>query len=1079
MRCGDAIDRLSLGDVKEMIDAAVSNSNIEPIALTDQQYEMLRTPFHLFLFISGLCHDRSQNSFETVGELLERYWGEKEQRVRQRLDKDSSGWTSVIDRLCTRMSESMKLSAPLFSVDDWRETVNAMLTEHVLVQDENQLLFFHESFFDYAFARRNATSKKSVLDLLLSNEQHFFRRSQVRQILAFLRDHDPDKYLLQLSELLNSDRVRYHIQRMVLSWLGNLSSPTIGEWHILGKMLSNPDWIDPVLVPMGNRPGWFEFFYRNGVFEDWLSSDDETLIKRGMWFINLSTSSKKQSAAIADLLSRFLDVSPEWTSRIRGYFRYGNCYQSQPIQILFLKLLDDGVFDKDENEEAFRIWECLHDSGKKAPVFCLEAICRWLDRKIAKYSTNLSSRNLDDDRRTGHDAIEINQVARAMPREYVELILPRIKRMVSLTLCESEVGLSKNNVWGYSSSHNSTDVSGGLLQSLEQALGQLVESEPDYVKAIITEFFESDSLTFTDLLLRVMMAHPKVCANRCLEYLTLDKRRLDVGYISWSGDGNPHAALSREAISRSVPNADSEYRERLESLLLDSTTFDERGESTGRDQRLLLEAFGEAYLSPEGKQQLQHLREKFPDQNITIIRQGGSMCGFVGSPVASAELEEFSDTQWLEEMRKFDFGWEERDQNRIAGISGSAVELSRALQPIAMKNRTRFARLIEQMDDAIRPEYFHAILDGICGQGNMNNESQAKEDEDFAQLDTQTVLAVVRRLHSIPNRPSGKSICNAFRKLSDRSIPVEDLKILAFYATEDPDPESDGWVESHLKEDSQPGEEYHQHGFNTVRGYAAWTIASLLFGDFERIETFRPAISLLVNDRSISVRTCAVETLMPLLQNDRDEAVEFFLLVCNGADVIFGCHTIEHFLKSATRTHYLKLRDLLQKQLRSKHDSIVVAASRQICLAAFSVDIAEEDAKSVRTGTESMRKTAADVYAHNVDDDVVGEVCRQHLVNFFNDESEHVQAEAADCFRLMGSNDLSRFTPFIESYVDSEAFPVTASSLIFTLDQSNWSIPDITIKIAEVFIRECGDSASEAPSCQYILTPTHYGTYSD
>ena len=73
----------------------------------------------------------------------------------------------------------------------------------------------------------------SVLALLKSDQQRLFRRTQVRQILARLRDQGDPPYLDNLREVMDSPDVRYLVKDAVAAWLGSVDSPTPAEVQIV------------------------------------------------------------------------------------------------------------------------------------------------------------------------------------------------------------------------------------------------------------------------------------------------------------------------------------------------------------------------------------------------------------------------------------------------------------------------------------------------------------------------------------------------------------------------------------------------------------------------------------------------------------------------------------------------------------------------------------------------------------------------------------------------------------------------------------------------------------------------------
>ena len=113
-----------------------------------------------------------------------------------------------------------------------------MASEGVLTFDGERYGFGHESFFDYCFARRFVADQRSVCDFLTCSEQHLFRRAQVRQVLAYLRDANKQRYISELRQLLEEKRIRIHIKDLALALLANVSDPTDDEWLLLEPWLN-------------------------------------------------------------------------------------------------------------------------------------------------------------------------------------------------------------------------------------------------------------------------------------------------------------------------------------------------------------------------------------------------------------------------------------------------------------------------------------------------------------------------------------------------------------------------------------------------------------------------------------------------------------------------------------------------------------------------------------------------------------------------------------------------------------------------------------------------------------------------
>jgi hypothetical protein len=1093
----------------EDVDAALAAAGCAATRLTVRQKELLRTPFYLALFLSGLADDRNEIAFREIGDLFDRYWERKQITVAERLG-GKNDWSDVVDRLCETMSRNLAVSVPAAMVDDWRDTVAAMLTEHVLVRDENQLRFFHESFFDYAFARRFIALGHDLKTLLCSGEQHLFRRSQVRQVLVFLRNQSRSQYLAQLRDLLSDSSIRFHIKRLILAWLGTLADPTSDEWALIEPLLSQSDVCRHALPAMHNNLAWFDLLNELGVVSRWLGGSDEGMVNGGVWLLSGDRVQKERSESVAALLIPYCGGSAAWRDRLHGYFCFGNAHCSRPMQELFLQALDTGILDKTSQNGSDSWCDHLREALEKAPLFALEALTRWLDRNVINRSSAGEENVL---KRHHYDpaAVElISKIAQREPAGYVDMFYPRLLTILDLAAMPSDKGLRYDDIWYFRSNHEPMCVSDALLDGLVMAFEKLAKENAEKVEAVTSQLLNTDWYTVAYLLLRTWSANPARFGSTCIQFLTANRRRLEIGYGSWGDGGQGRAAISREAIQMCIPYAAMEEREQLERAILGFTTRGDEGEYEGWAERLLLEAFGEARLSEGGRDRLAALRIKFPRQDIRIPpRRCCSLGRVVVSPIAPEKARQLTDEEWLAAMRKYDYGWDGISRGLEFEMSGSAVELSRQLQPQAQREKQRFAALIDRMEDSIRPEYFAAVLDGICGQYNLPSEEREADDVDFRALGSDIVFGVIRRLHRLPNRPCGRSICRAFERLANRPIAEADMQILAYYAVDDPDSGAGRWLDGTREKNSDPSEYAHTYGYNSVRGHAARAIASLLFADYSRLSILVPLIRKMVHDPSIALRTCVVEALLPILNHDRNEAVRLFLITCRGAETVFGSGPFEQFVWYSSSTHYSEIRGVLFKALNSGSQSSVTAAARQVCLAAFQELVAEADAEVVLMGRtsfatafrsirsqvkrlrsiglcrglrgflaslvltvrsmrgfpasscEKMRSAAAEVYSHNLGAAAVQAICQERLCHLFADRSEAVRCIAARCFINLENADFSKYGDLIRAYIESAAFPSPHDHLLRRLDDSNWQLPDVTIRLAKRFLAAYGESAAD------------------
>ena len=282
------------------------------------------------------------------------------------------------------MSEKQTLSAPKTTVRGFEDTVNFMVSEHILTIDNKRISFFHESFFDYAFADKFSASETNLLSFLTSDEQHLFRRAQVRQILLHERDNDFELYLDYLKELLTSSDIRFHIKELALALLINLEYPQKEEWEIIAPLIYDS-------YPLKNKVwqifyssvSWFKLLDSLNIIHDWLNSGDEELIED--LSILLSIIQRQLPDRVAEIVEPYIGVSDAWQKRLimlvdradiidagRGFFE------------LFLQLIDKGILDEVKDPITLKsdFWNLIYSLPKKHPDWSCEVIGHYLNRRL-------------------------------------------------------------------------------------------------------------------------------------------------------------------------------------------------------------------------------------------------------------------------------------------------------------------------------------------------------------------------------------------------------------------------------------------------------------------------------------------------------------------------------------------------------------------------------------------------------------------------------------------------------------------------------------------------------------------------
>lgn len=1019
---------------------------IEPSGLSAAQRQLLRIPLHMALLAQARRDGDHPASFASPDDLYAGFWDAKQLAVRDRLRRPAR-WTEVIDATCEYMSEHEVLSVPLPVLDTYRDDVAAMTSENVLVADGDRRAFFHESFFDYAFARRFAARGQDLPSFLRQAEQHLFRRAQLRQILQHERAISRDDYVRHLSSLLSDEDIRFHLKQVVLAFLGTVQDPTASEWKQIAPLLdSSPDPSAAHTWGLLRRsPAWFDLVDTAGDVGNWLDADDQDRADEAV--ILLAAVQRERPDRVASLLMSRITRGGRWVDRFVHVVLRADLTISREFFELFLALLDNGTLDGITTPFAMNgsFWDLAHGLVESKPSWAAEFASHYLKRRL-QMSLDAGEINPFEGPTSVPDPIErgfFTKAAQGDPGAFLTELLPFVLRVLTLNAPDGNDGIRwRDPIWSIRWRDTDYGVQHGLLGGVEEALRLQAEGTPDQLERHLTALEESGLETAAFLMCRALTAAGPQCANRAVDFLLGDSRRMQLGYAD-----EMHWA-TRELIEAVSLHCDPSHLHRLEAAVLDYYPDWERT-AEGRRRRgyaqyVLLGGWDRGRMSGEASGRFEEWRRKFlrePEgpHKIEVSR--------LGPAVPREAAERLSDEHWLQAIAKHphddEFG--ARDYLRRAG---GAHALASEIHDEVVRDPVRFARLMHRIPNDANAAYFSDILRGL------------RDTEEPISADL--IFDACRRCHSLPGRPCGRWITGPIEKFAADDIPEDILELVAWYTTEDPDPADGLWAIGTSSESEEYSRDLITAGMNSARGSAALSMARIIRENGARIADFRAALDRLVRDADIAVRSCAAETLISVLVHNEELAVGLFCQLGEDvADDLLATRTADRFLYYAVRNHFDVLRPTLERMLASEREDVATAGARHACLASLESQPAADLVKAAIEGTPAMRLGAAQVYAANLGDASLRDTVTAGLTSLFNDDDSKVRDEAGTCFRTVPVGELDAVADVIDAYADSAAIADNHLDVLRALEETTCELPATSLKVCRRLIQLAGPALGD------------------
>ncbi len=1041
------VERVRIGLLGEnTVRSAIEASGLGTPSLTAAQMEVLSTPLHIYLYLEASRSGRVD--FRAPGDLFDAFWRHKERAFEARVASRPSGWLPAISTLCDALSDRESLSAPDYVLAAHGEALEALGSEGVVSVQGGRLSFFHESFFDYAFAVTFLGADKSLVDWLVLDEQPLFRRSQVRQVLAFLRARegaDSERYLGTVERLLDDDRVRFHIKKLVLDWLNGLGHPTRGEWLLVEARQAELGW--HVWGVVNGSVPWFDLLNEMGRWDQWLSGDDQR-IDRAVILLSRPRVLEERADTVAGLIQHHRRPSEDWRRRSWLLVQGGHGCARGKMQQLLVELVTDGTLDAPAPPASFdrNIWTVLYGLSTEAPACTVRVVGAWFDRQVARAAEQESDDPFADDfgsaARGQSSEHVIEESGKLASREFAQELFPRLVRLEQRrpqqqTLAPGTLGGPERQI----------------REVLVQVMSELARRDPGALDSLIEEI-SGDGHQWTKWMSVVVLlawsANPKVYADRIVSFLLeRPELRLDLGYDVSLGATDSFVAVSRKAVAAAGPYCSESSHTALEKATVNFTPpWEWKSRHVGRTRLALLRALGEGRVTEATRKHILELERKYPDakERGTPAPPEEQGFGWVASPVPQEAVPHMTDDHWLRAMAKYSTRGPIR---RERGFVGGSEELSRVLRTATPDDPERFAALANRMEPSLASTYFEAILRGLT-----RSEGRVSRPGTLGQ-----VCSVLYRIRDLGLELPGQDIASAIETLADEEIPDEVIEMLCRVALEDRSPESD---------DGSGGDPLAQ-ALNSGRGAAAAALARLLFADRSRWSVLKPTVERLVTDPVPAVRATAVECLTAVLDSHREDSLRLFDMLVDGAHSILGTHYVEGFIHYAMFRDYARVRDTLRGMLASTLPATVKAGARQIVVAALWGDTQEarEDEEFVLALGEDARAGAAEIYAANLSDPTVGPKCEVRLCGMFDDQSEPVRRAAAGCWGSLSPDQIASRGEFIGTFARSREFiDSRAGYLLHRLEEAEVGLPIEVCDLAERALEEYGAKATSIQTAE-------------
>ena len=1022
-------------------------------SLTESQRKLLSVPINLSIFME--IGDPAFG-FTTGTELIQRLLEKKTRALNE--DRNVT-WSTQgpLYVMAEWMSDKQELSCPDFLLDRFDGAKDWLSSEGLIVVEKHRLSFFHESLFDFIFARSFARSNRDIAGFLTSTEQHLFRRTQVRQILTSMRDTDRSRYLETLTTVLTHSRVRFHIKDAVVHWVAAIDSATRDELKVI-QQLDDAGEEFPALMrrALFVSDSWFDVLNEGDELSSMLGTAEGARL--GCLLRWLNNIADKRPGPVASLLRNWWERNSAHAEQLIDWFDF---VHPMPADQALITLLEDVIRSAPDKFFLEARWDRI---VRLLPSVCEVAsavasdilrglFAQWFKCYPGKHPfTHSGARTIN---------LELVDLVEKHSAVFLDGMIPALRESLEVALNENASDHSFHILY-------KTSVKRGpdaLFSLYRDAFRILAETSPPEAESRLDRLDPAAHLAFLHLHLETIAANPAALGHR-FDVLLDEEHLFSAGLEGAEWESFARAASGVVSAERQPIEIIEErvfrYRPEHERAKGIWHEVRERGESDfvtkrralavlarhGHVEWCVLKTIGPDLLSSYGKKRLEELERKFSFE--TVPTPHVQKATFVGSPIPSEATCKMTDQQWLSAINN-DWAKNEISRLRNGELVGGAFQLARELEGRAKSDPDRFGSFFLRLPVTSNSIYGRMLLQGLAGAEHV---------------DTGRTITAVQAAHAHPEQPFGLQIIHIVEQHPECVRDDDVFEALLWYAEHGEARENlqfrnegDSEAFTSIDELVRANDSLVDRGMNSARGAAWKALGRLLESHPHRAAVIWDLVERRASEETVApVRAMMIYTLTSLFGLD---LVRFNLCLRRLTESLGGRRDDVSALTPLTTYAGINLfryieRDLPDLALKLM-GRMIGSPDRTLHLIGTWWTLAERLRQGNSQGQfpdiERRSPAHTKLWASLLCDFAAYTKFRttaiSELERLFSHETSEVREEAAAVFWDIPGDDFPYFREMARSFVQAPAFQDSASPLIEALKNTSCDVTEIVFEVGK------------------------------
>jgi len=1055
------IDLLKDSDVKSILESNDYNWN----NFSKKLLQIIRIPQNLYMFVN-IPNTTHLSIYDSYAKLCRAFWNSKIKAITTTSGISEQELKNVIDIIIEFIENNSKIYCPARRVTNYPKTISELKSNGIIREDNSKLIFTHQTYSDFLVAEKINEGIDDDINYLFKwlgskEEQVLSKREQLKLSLLLTFDEDKALFAKNIEGILQSSDIRFYLKHLALEILNQVEQPESAITKVFMNFIKDNYWQNHVLetAVLGNA-GFIKILSDSNLLMKWLISNNTKNINNSLMI--LRNSALLVPEVFDTNLKPFFNKSDAWNLKILDCLPWETHKETDLIFDFRVDLAKLGYY-----KNIFT----MKDLAKVKPKGTIEYLAIIFSVKNKEEIKVNTSRKFDD--WNSDDSIIFYQIS----SEFYELTWNSF--IDSINVATKDLSIfdlySFENKWFLFQSdlHKSdSPMEHNIITMCIKAGRAYARKQPAIFLKQIEKLRKSKSLIIKQMILETVVAFPKekVYSDFSIRYLLSSNDLLTL-----CSSRNKHKwTYSRKVIRAHSHTCSDELFKKLENVILNYHDNNELrmakivlkhwrdgyfGEYWGETQYMLLRVLPNKRISSKTFDLINVLKRKFDRYPAWhFVGHSGISGGWVVSPVHD-KIEELSDNAWLKIInntkKTSKKGSRFRQINTKTVAESNIRAFSSDFKRIAEYYPERFGRLALKFNTETNVAYINAVLNA------MQKDKPIKEWPDrikqhWKQCPIDIVEKFIDKFLLLDNRESAKYFCWMVRDRVSEDWSSSTLNKIAYFAENHPDPENNSLnVHCDKVADEVGIEVIFQNTLNCVRSIAAITIGEILYDKPELYTFFKHAIESLSNDSHPTVKMALVQVILPLLNIDKDYAVNIFCRISENDLRIPASPYSIHVFNNAILSHKDKLFPIIKNMYLSMNEEISKEGAQEIAGRWLLYGIFENDFYQCNNGTLSQKLGIVKVASELFFDYKYHEKSKEILQSFLNDENQEIREVISSIFGSEEIFKLSNIKQFIIEYIESKTFLVRHNMFIYSLEKYAGNLLDLSDLILSMFDRYC------------------------